>query len=162
MCWSRQAPRLFSRGFWLWLCFLPFALTLGGILADRANRRNIMVALDTLSGLSVLVACIVMPFGHDILIIGILLVILSILGAFESPTVQACIPQMLSGDHIVKGNAVINQVAAIASLITPFLGSVFYTTFGIQPVFYAAMLCFFVTALLNVLSGWMIKSRNTR
>ena len=98
----------------------------GGILADRANRRNIMVALDTLSGLSVLVACIVMPFGHDILIIGILLVILSILGAFESPTVQACIPQMLSGDHIVKGNAVINQVAAIASLITPFLGSVFY------------------------------------
>ena len=33
----------------------------------RANRRNIMVALDTLSGLSVLVACIVMPFGHDIL-----------------------------------------------------------------------------------------------
>ncbi len=86
----------------------------GGILADRANRRNIMVALDTLSGLSVLVACIVMPFGHDILIIGILLVILSILGAFESPTVQACIPQMLSGDHIVKGNAVINQVAAIA------------------------------------------------
>ena len=86
----------------------------GGILADRANRRNIMVALDTLSGLSVLVACIVMPFGHDILIIGILLVILSTLGAFESPTVQACIPQMLSGDHIVKGNAVINQVAAIA------------------------------------------------
>ena len=121
----------------------------GGILADRANRRNIMVALDTLSGLSVLVACIVMPFGHDILIIGILLVILSILGAFESPTVQACIPQMLSGDHIVKGNAVINQVAAIASLITPFLGSVFYTTFGIQPVFYAAMLCFFVTALFE-------------
>lgn len=56
---------------------------------------------------------------------------------------------MLSGDHIVKGNAVINQVAAIASLITPFLGSVFYTTFGIQPVFYAAMLCFFVTALFE-------------
>lgn len=27
---------------------------LGGILADRANRRNIMVALDTLTGISVL------------------------------------------------------------------------------------------------------------
>ena len=27
---------------------------LGGVLADRANRRNIMVALDTLSGLAVL------------------------------------------------------------------------------------------------------------
>lgn len=28
---------------------------LGGILADRANRRNIMVALDTLTGISVLI-----------------------------------------------------------------------------------------------------------
>ena len=28
----------------------------GGILADRINRRNIMVALDTLSGISVLIA----------------------------------------------------------------------------------------------------------
>lgn len=27
---------------------------LGGILADRANRRNIMVALDTVTGVSVL------------------------------------------------------------------------------------------------------------
>ena len=31
---------------------------LGGILADRANRRNIMVALDLLSGISVLAAAL--------------------------------------------------------------------------------------------------------
>ena len=30
----------------------------GGILSDRANRRNIMVALDALSGLSVLCAAL--------------------------------------------------------------------------------------------------------
>lgn len=96
----------------------------GGILADRANRRNIMVALDTLSGLSVLIAGFAMASGQDIPVIGTLLVVLSVLGAFESPTVQACIPQMLSGENIIKGNAVVNQVASIASLVTPFLGSV--------------------------------------
>ncbi len=122
---------------------------LGGILADRANRRNIMVALDTLSGLSVLIAGFVISFGHDILVIGVLLVTLSVLGAFESPTVQACVPQMLSGDNILKGNAVVNQVAAIASLVTPFLGSMFYGAFGIRPVFYGAVACFFLTALLE-------------
>ncbi len=121
----------------------------GGILADRANRRNIMVALDALSGLSVLTAGFAMAFGHDIFIVGALLVILSVLGAFESPTVQACVPQMLSGDNIVKGNAVISQVASIASLITPFLGSIFYTAFGIRPVFYATVACFFITAFLE-------------
>lgn len=127
------------------LAMLPTILLspFGGILADRANRRNIMVALDTLSGLSVLIASFAMALGQDIFVIGALLIILSVLGAFESPTVQACVPQMLSGDNIVKGNAVVNQVASIASLITPFLGSVFYTAFGIRPVFYAAVVCFF-------------------
>ena len=105
----------------------------GGILADRANRRNIMVGLDTLSGCTVLVAGLVLPFGHDIWVIGALLVILSVLAAFESPTVQACIPQMLSGDNLMKGNAAVNQVQAIAGLITPFLGSLVYAAFGLTP-----------------------------
>lgn len=121
----------------------------GGILADRVNRRNIMVALDALSGLCVLGAWLALPLGQDVAVIGILLVALSVLGAFESPTVQAAVPQMLSGDNIVKGNAVVNQVASAASLVTPFLGSLLYTAFGLRPVFYAAAACFFATALLE-------------
>lgn len=133
------------------LSMLPtvFLSPLGGILADRANRRNIMVALDLLSGLSVLSASFAVPSDYDIIVIGALLLILSALAAFESPTVQACIPQMLSGDNVIKGNAIVNQVASIASLLTPFLGSVFYTRFGIRPVFYASVICFFVTAFLE-------------
>lgn len=133
------------------LSLLPTILLspLGGILADHANRRNIMVSLDALSGLSVLIAGFAMKPGQDIFVIGAIMVILSVLGAFESPTVQACIPQMLSGGNIVKGNALVNQVASIASLITPFLGSVFYTALGIRPVFCAAVVCFFITAILE-------------
>lgn len=121
----------------------------GGILADRANRRNIMVGLDTLSGCTVLVAGLVLPFGHDIWVIGALLVILSVLAAFESPTVQACIPQMLSGDNLMKGNAAVNQVQAIAGLITPFLGSLVYAAFGLIPVLWGTVACFFLTAILE-------------
>lgn len=121
----------------------------GGILADRANRRNIMVGLDTLSGLTVLVAGLVLPFGHDIWVIGALLVVLSVLAAFESPTVQACIPQMLSGDNLMKGNAAVNQVQAIAGLITPFLGSLVYAAFGLTLVLWGTVVCFFLTAILE-------------
>ena len=133
------------------LAMLPTILLspFGGILADRANRRNIMAALDFLSGLSVLIASFTIPSEHDIFAIGALLLILSVLGAFESPTVQACIPQMLSGDNIIKGNAIVSQVASIASLLTPFLGSIFYTVLGIRPVFYTTSICFFLTALLE-------------
>ena len=122
---------------------------LGGILADRANRKNIMVALDTLSGISVLCAALLFSESNDIAVIGGLLVLLSILGAFESPTVQACVPQMLIGDNIIKGNAIVNQVTAIAALIAPILGSILYVTFGLEPVMYASIICFFVTALFE-------------
>lgn len=108
---------------------------LGGILADRANRKSIMVALDSLSGLAVLLACLLLSLGDKVLVVGALLVALSILGAFESPTVQACVPQMLSGERLLQGNAAVSQIQAAASLVTPFLGSVLYTALGIQPIF---------------------------
>ena len=96
-----------------------------------------------------LVAGLALPFGHDILVIGVLLAILSALAAFESPTVQACIPQMLSGDNLMKGNAAVNQVQAIAGLITPFLGGLVYTAYGLTPVLWGTVACFFFTAILE-------------
>lgn len=121
----------------------------GGILADRANRKHIMVALDALSGLSVLAAGLLLPLGRELWVIGALLVLLSVLAAFESPTVQACVPQMVAPQNLVQGNAMVSQVSAVTSLVTPFLGSLFYTAFGIGPVFAAAVACFWLTALLE-------------
>lgn len=51
---------------------------LGGILADRANRRNIMVALDTLTGISVLITTLLLSAKNDMVMISILLIILCV------------------------------------------------------------------------------------
>ena len=122
---------------------------LGGILADRADRRNIMVALDALTGVTVLGAALVLSGSNAIAVISTLLILLSILGAFETPVVQARIPTMLQGDNITKGNAVVNQVASLSYLIAPVLGGVLYAMFGLKPVMYASVVCFFVTALFE-------------
>lgn len=122
---------------------------LGGILADRANRRNIMVALDMLTGACVLCATLLFSEGSDTAIISVLLILLSILGAFESPTVQACVPQMQTGDNIIKGNAVVNQVTAVAALVAPILGSLLYVAFGLIPVMATSIICFFITAFFE-------------
>ena len=106
----------------------------GGVLADRVNRQKIMVGLDLTSGLAVTAA---------------LLIVLSVLGAFESPTVQACVPQMLDGADVLRGNAAVNQVSAISGLVTPILGSLLYTAFGARPVLAGAGVCFLLTALLE-------------
>ncbi len=137
------------------LAMLPTILLspFGGILADRVNRRNIMVCLDVISCITVFTSTILLNVCDDIVVIGALLVALSVLGAFESPTVQACVPQMLTGENILKGNAMVSQITAIASLVTPFLGSLFYTAFGLQPILYATTICFLITAIFE----WFIK-----
>lgn len=121
----------------------------GGILADRANRKTIMVALDAATGTAVFCAAFALSQGNAVVVIGTLLVILSVLGAFETPTVQACIPQMLSGDDIVRGNAIVNQVASVACLIAPTLGGILYAAVGLKPVMYATTACFLATAFLE-------------
>lgn len=121
---------------------------LGGVLADRADRRRIMVTLDVLSALAVAVAVLCLntsALGTT----AVLLVVLSVLAAFESPTVQACVPQMLAGGNVLRGNALVGQVQALASLVGPFLGAAAYTYLGLRTVMSAAALCFFVTALLE-------------
>ncbi len=122
---------------------------LGGIIADRVNKRNIMVLLDVLTGIFVLLATIILSEYNDIITISILLVILSILAAFETPTVQACIPSMLTGDNITKANAVVNQIASLSYFIAPMLGSILYTIFGLKAVMYSSTFFFFITALLE-------------
>ena len=65
----------------------------GGILADRVDRRMVMVGLDACSGAAVLLATLALPKGHDIAVIAVLLVVLSILAAFESPPSRPACPR---------------------------------------------------------------------
>lgn len=122
---------------------------LGGILADRINRKYIMIALDNLTRISVLGVAIFLSEQNALIVISMLLLLLSLLGAFETPTVQACIPSMLTGDNITKGNAVINQVASLSYLLAPMLGGILYSMFSLKPLMYASTICFFVTAFLE-------------
>ena len=122
---------------------------LGGVIADRANKRNIMVILDFTTGITILISAMMIDRANNLVIICITLIIQSILGAFETPTVQACVPQMQKGDNIVRGNAVVNQINAISTFVAPFIGSLLYTSFGLKPVMYAGVFCFLLTAFLE-------------
>ena len=122
---------------------------LGGVLADRVDRRRLMVLLDALTGAFVLAAALLLPVAGGIAVATGLLIALSVLGAFETPTVQACIPAMLAGDDIIRGNAVVNQIASVSALVAPMLGGALYAALGLGPVMYASVGCFWVTALLE-------------
>ena len=102
-----------------------------------------MVALDFMSGVVTLLTALMIGRSNNLTTICAALIILSVLGAFEGPTVQACIPQMQTGGNIIRANAVVNQISAVSALAAPFIGSMLYTAFGLKPVMYVGVFCFF-------------------
>lgn len=125
----------------------------GGVLADRVNRRTIMVALDAASGALVLACALVFAgIGFNIAAVATMQVLLAVLGAFETPTVQAALPQLLRnhGSNVLRqGMAVVNQVQQLSALLPSFLGGVLYAFFGIHLMMGVTVASFALAAALE-------------
>lgn len=132
--------------------FLPMIVLsfLGGVLADRVNKRNIMVALDFLTA-GIIIALFVSLGTIPIvpLLIVVLMLLYGISGAYQ-PTVQASIPALVSGNQILSASAVVNQVGALAGLLGPVIGGMLFGAFGLTPILIISILCFTASAIMEI------------
>lgn len=132
--------------------FLPSILLspIGGIMADRVNKRNVMVILDFFTAAVILAFSLLMNGMNLIVLLTITLMLLyGIAGAYQ-PSVQASIPALVNQDHIMEANSIINTITSFASLIGPVLGGILYSAYGIKPVLWVCMVCFFVSAVMEI------------
>ena len=91
----------------------------GGMIADRVNRRNIMVVLDFLTSLLVLGFGFILSDKNAVPLIATVLVLLSIIQACYTPSVNSSVPLLQEEKNLVKANSVVNQVTMLANLIGP-------------------------------------------
>lgn len=132
--------------------FLPLAVMspVGGIIADRVNKRNIMVFLDFFtSGLTVLFLILYGRVNLTGLVLVMLFMLYGISGAYQ-PSVQASIPALVATDRVMTANAVINMISSLSGLLGPALGGIAYSLWGIYPILYTAALCFFISAVMEI------------
>lgn len=132
--------------------FIPMIVLspIGGIFADRVNKRNIMVVLDFSTSLLVLAIIILLgKMNLVVLLLCALFALYGISGAYQ-PAVQASIPVLLPGEHIMQGNAVINLVSSFAGLIGPVIGGALFGFYGIMPILYVSMFCFLLSAIMEI------------
>ena len=131
--------------------FLPMIILslLGGVLADRVNKRHIMVGLDL--GTALLTALVYVLLGRVPtvpLFIFSLMLLYGISGTYQ-PAVQASIPLLVPPDALMKGNALINQVNTLAGLLGPILGGVLFGLWGIYPLLALSTVCFALSAFME-------------
>ena len=132
--------------------FIPAILLspIGGIVADRVNKRNIMVILDFFTAAVISTFSLLMDGGNIILLLTVTLMLLfGIAGAYQ-PSVQASIPALTSQEHFMAANSIINTISSFASLIGPVLGGVLYSAYGLKPVLWVCVVCFLVSAVMEI------------
>lgn len=132
--------------------FIPSILLspVGGIVADRVNKRNVMVILDFFTAAVILVFFLLMDGGNIVvLLMATLMLLYGIAGAYQ-PSVQASIPALAAPGNIMAANSIINTISSFSSLTGPVLGGILYSAYGIKPVLWVCMVCFVLSAVMEV------------
>lgn len=122
----------------------------GGVLADRVNKRNIMVGLDFSTAAIILLFYAALGRLPTVpLFIAVLMLLYGISGTYQ-PAVQASVPLLVQKEKLIAGNAVINQVNTLSGLLGPVAGGVLFTLWGIGPILLLSAACFAFSAVMEI------------
>ena len=122
----------------------------GGIVADRVNKRNIMVILDFFTAVIILAFSLLMGEVNLVLLMTVTLMLLfGIAGAYQ-PSVQASVPALVEQDSLMAANSIINTISSFSSLLGPVLGGILYSTYGLEPVLWVCITCFVLSAVMEL------------
>jgi len=129
-----------------YILFAPIA----GLLADTVNRKKVMVYLDFLSSILMGVYAVILIGGRDSTVIaGIIMFVLSIIYTLYSPSVSACIPQIVHKEELAQANGIIQQVGALVNLVGPIIAGILYSFVGIKIIVIINAASFLVSAILE-------------
>ena len=110
---------------------------LGGVVADRFNRKHVMIASDLFVGLSALLLGVIVAMGH--VSIGLVLamsIFRSIGQAFHIPAMESTTPLLVPKRHLVRINTMNQSLWSMSLIVGPVFGIFLYTTIGFEMVLF--------------------------
>ena len=109
----------------------------GGIVADKHNRKLIMIAADGAVGIISLVAGLLILAGDVSIPLLLAVCIARAVGqAFHSPAMMAAMPMLVPDKHLLRINTLDQLLASVASIGAPAFGIFLYTTLGFSSVMF--------------------------
>jgi MFS family permease len=136
------------------LTFLPFLLVspFGGVIADRLDRRSILIWGDFFSFLIILlIGILTQTFPHSMLLIYTLVFLAATISPIYHPAFQSIIPSIVDKKDLSHANALMGSADNIIMLVAPIVGGGMIALIGIVNAIYLNALSFLVSALLITL-----------
>lgn len=122
-----------------------------GVLADRFDRKQIIIWMDVFRGLIALAMGFMILSGtmnFAFLIVGT--VLLSICGTLFNPAVSASIPNIVKDEHLTQANSLEHLSMNLTGVIGPGLGGILIAIWGVAGVFLINGVSFLLSALSEV------------
>ena len=128
-------------------------LAFAGSIADRFNRRRIMIAADFLSALLTLsIFFLLNAGGLQLWHVYALAALGSILSAFQEPAYTASISMIVPKEKLGNANGMVQMGQALSSVFTPLMAGALFVSIGFNGIILIDFVTFFfaVGALLLV------------
>jgi MFS family permease len=120
------------------------ASPLAGVLADRVDRRVVLVASDLARAVLVLG----LVFARDLATIYVLVFLMGLARAFFNPTVRAAFPSVVGGGNLTRANALISGTFSVSETVGPALGGLLVATVGLDAAFILDAVTYLISAVL--------------
>src|ERR671916_217794 len=124
------------------------ASPLAGVLADRVDRRVVLVASDLARAVLVLG----LVFARDLATIYVLVFLMGLARAFFNPTVRAAFPSVVGGGDLIRANALISGTFSVSETAGPALGGLLVATVGVEAAFMLDAVTYLVSAVMLALT----------
>jgi MFS family permease len=128
--------------------FIFFSSILGGVLADRFEKRNILIWAEI--GLSVVplgLAANSFSNSPNLWVIFVLAAIASFLGGIHRPALEALTPRLVSKDDIAKISALTPMRHILTTILSPMIGGFAMVSIGAFYTYIFDAVSFFISLL---------------
>lgn len=123
-----------------------------GSIADRWNRKKVMIITDFISGFITLIMYFyLVNFEFQLIWLVLIRCIMSANSMIFSSTTNALFPELIGDTDGTKANSLNSALNSLSQLIGPVVGAVLYSIWGIGLVVIINVLSFFGSAIFEML-----------
>ena len=117
---------------------------IAGAIADRYNRRHIMILADSGAAVTTLGVVALLFTGRlEVWHIYLSTAISSCFGAFQDPAYRASITMLVPKDDLARAGGLDQMSFAVQSILTPLIAGVLYAGFGLKAIILIDFVTFF-------------------
>ena len=145
-------PMISAFAMFLYILMMTVCMPIAGVIADRVNRKILIIVADSFQALTTFALILFFQFGiTELWVVYIFLSLRSVFQAFHVPTVNAIIPMMVPKEKLSRINGVNFLFTGVVQLIAPFLGATLLIFLSVYMILWIDVITFFIALIPLVL-----------